>query len=144
VGPPQTPRPGKGTPRRRQPRRDRSGFEGVGGMGILSKLPFFKWGTIDYQVKFYIKKYVSLLQRGFSNNDAIKWLMEFYLQGESYDRREFMEINYIDFINNIDLLICTIMIYYFHYDDSRHYPIEDVLSDTRHFLLKYKTIYNIP
>ena len=37
VGPPETPRPGKGTPRRRQPRGDGGGFEGVGGKGKKAK-----------------------------------------------------------------------------------------------------------
>jgi hypothetical protein len=112
-------------------------------MGILNKLPFFKWGTIDYQVKFYIKKYVSLLQQGLHNNVAIQLLMEFYLQGESYDRRKYLEDNFDKYVNNIDLLICTIMIFYFHYDDPKHYPIEDIILDTQHYLLKYKTIYDI-
>jgi hypothetical protein len=112
-------------------------------MGILSKLPFFKYGTIDYQVKFYIKKYVSLLQQGLSKPDAIKFLMDFYLQGEPSDRRAFMQDNFDNYVNNIYLLICTIMIYYFHYDDKKHYKIQDVFSDTVYYLNKYKNIYTI-
>lgn len=110
-------------------------------MRILSKLPVFKYGTIDYQVKFYIKKYASLLQQGLPKDAAVRWIMEFYLQGESYDRRDLMENNFNNYVNNIDFLICTIMIYYFHYDGPKHYPIQDIISDTAHYLDKYKAIY---
>jgi hypothetical protein len=110
-------------------------------MGILSKLPFVKYGTIEYQVKFYIKKYVSLLQQGLSKPDAIKFLMEFYLQGEPYERRAVLESNYSDYIDNIDLLIVNIMTYYIHYDCKKHYPISDIASDTAYYLDKYKYNY---
>jgi hypothetical protein len=112
-------------------------------MGFLSNFLFLRTGTIKYQVKFYISKYASLLQQGFSKEDAIKWLMEFYLQGESYDRKKFMESNFDTYVTNIDILISTITIYYFHYDDPKHYSIEDILSDTIHYLLKYKRRYNV-
>jgi hypothetical protein len=113
-------------------------------MGILSKLPFFKYGTIDYQVNFYIKKYASLLQQGFSKNDALKWLMEFYLQGESGEKRFFMNDRFNNYYNQIDLLVYDIMIFYFYYDDKkRRYSIEDIRSDTQHYLIKYKSLYNI-
>jgi len=111
-------------------------------MSLLSKLPFFKWGTIDYQVKYYVRKYYNCLKKGYSINDAINNIMDFYLRGESYDRKVYMEEKFNDYVNQFELLICDIMIFYFHFDDSKHYPVKDIVEDTQHYLEKYKYQFN--
>jgi hypothetical protein len=120
---------------------------------IIGFIIFARMGGIKHQVKFYVKNYAKLRSQGYSNDQAIQYLINFYLQGEPDWKADFMHSRFNIYVNNFDELVHDIMLFYYNIDpkygiwkvDKGKKPVPDyiIFQQADNYLRKYKSKYGI-
>jgi hypothetical protein len=126
----------------------------VGIILIVAFLIFWRSRGIKHQIKYYTKTYRKLLDKGYSNEEAIQYLSNFYLGGEPHWKAEYMSSRYNKYLNNFDELIYDIMLFYYNIDpkyevwrmDKGKTPVPEyfIIERANKYLEIYKKKYGIP
>ena len=107
--------------------------------------------SIKYQVRFYTKLYSQFLNRGMSENDAMQYLVSFYLKGEAEWKVLYMHGRLSDYVESFDEFVLDLALFHHHIHPwqqswevniiNKKSKIDDIISQLNVYLSACKRKY---